>query len=193
MIVQQVSCPVYKSDYFKLYMPLFGSLCSIRSSRRWLHLLLAVCIVLPWLAWFFLPTLAPDVYAWVKNQLGSSAMAWPLQPLLLVLALLVYPCLEEFVFRKQLQVWLEKQLFRRFMPTSHTPAASHWGLALLANLVASVLFALSHWPMQGFIVALAVFVPSLALGSLFTGYRSLTLNTAMHSYWNLLFLFFSRQ
>jgi membrane protease YdiL (CAAX protease family) len=93
-----------------------------------------------------------------------TAQAW-------LLGLLVYPFLEELVFRAGLLRWADRRW----------PRWRGWR----TNLGVSVVFGLTHawvWPWPH---ALAVVLPSLALGWLMQRYGRLGLCVAMHSLFNL--------
>ena len=92
----------------------------------------------------------------------------------LLFAVLVYPLLEEIVFRGGLQGAL-----------LGVPALSRRRLRLSgANLLASVAFALSHLWSQPPLWAAAVFVPSLAFGHLYERHRRVAPAFALHAFYN---------
>lgn len=96
----------------------------------------------------------------------------------LLYGVLVYPLLEEIVFRGALQGAL-----------LDVPALARRGLGLSgANLVASVAFALAHLWSQPPLWAAAVFVPSLAFGHLYERHRSVVPAVALHAFYNAGFL-----
>ncbi len=88
----------------------------------------------------------------------------------LLLCLLVYPLLEEYIFRANLLHWLDMRL----------PGWRGWK----TNVVVSSLFAVAHlwaWPP---LHCIAVFFPSLALGWLWQRYQKLWLCVAVHATFN---------
>lgn len=92
----------------------------------------------------------------------------------LALALLVYPLLEEVVFRWGLLHWAD----RRF-------AARPW----LNNVAVSVVFAACHMLVSGGLHAALVLGPSFLLGWLWQRTSSLTACTVTHSTMNTFYLF----
>ena len=87
-----------------------------------------------------------------------------------VVALVVYPVLEEVVFRYGLLDWLDRR------PNAWPTLAN--------NVVASVVFCLAHWATWGGLQAAAVFTPSLALGWTWQRWRSLWRCALLHSLFN---------
>jgi membrane protease YdiL (CAAX protease family) len=118
---------------------------------------------------------------------GCGELLW-----LWAAALLVYPLLEEFVFRQHLlmslRTWLTTQVAARSGAGPVVGTHALWGINALANTTCSVLFSLSHLPVHGWPGAVSVFLPSLVLGAFFLAHRRLLLNVAVHAYWNGLYL-----
>ena len=119
---------------------------------------------------------APVVWAaiaWIfgpDSDFGSFAR-WPLRA---VAILLIFPVLEEIVFRGLIQDYISVKL-------------STWDIYLgitSANWVTTLLFCLTHLVTRSFIVALLVIVPSLVLGSLRDKGFSIKALAAIHVYWN---------
>jgi len=78
---------------------------------------------------------------------------WPLQnPWVFLLPVLIYPVLEEIVFRGLIQDWIAGKTSKAF------------GILTLANLITSVLFAASHLIYQTPLWAALIFFPSLIFG-----------------------------
>lgn len=129
---------------------------------------------LAWLAgpitWLALwPWLAPAHF----NQL------WPLHhPLPLLLAVLVYPPLEEILFRG----WLQHSLQQRL------PHGTSWPVSP-ANLIASLLFAAAHLWRHNLLLALAVLLPSLVFGYFYQRHRGLLSPILLHGWYNLGFVY----
>lgn len=86
---------------------------------------------------------------------------------------LLYPLLEEFAFRGAIQSWLARHTSRR------------WGLLSLANILTSLIFALTHWLVLGHALALLVFLPSLAFGWSRDHHHTLWGCVILHMAWNL--------
>lgn len=91
-------------------------------------------------------------------------------------ATLVYPVLEELVFRQGVQQGAERMLRGAGLGAGES--------ASLAIVMASGLFALAHVPVHGVLHSLLVAVPSFALGILYARHRNLPLNCAAHAWWN---------
>lgn len=86
---------------------------------------------------------------------------------------LVYPVLEELVFRGLLQPWLARMLgFRRLGPVS------------AANLLTSVLFAAAHLMHHPGIWAAAVLGPSLVFGHFRERHAGVSVPIFLHAYYN---------
>lgn len=98
-----------------------------------------------------------------------------LGPWALLQKLLLYPVLEEIVFRGQLQPWLHARLSRH---TGHA-AAAWWAISSQA-----ILFGLAHVPSQGW-QGLSVLVPGWVLGVLFWQTQRLHWCMLVHAWYNL--------
>jgi membrane protease YdiL (CAAX protease family) len=87
----------------------------------------------------------------------------------------VYPVLEEIVFRGGLQRWMKQHRFgnRRLAGLS------------TANWVASACFAAAHLYQHSIIWSAAVLVPSLLMGWLFDRHGRLTGPVLLHAFYNL--------
>lgn len=96
---------------------------------------------------------------------------WPAWPVLLLFAL-IYPVLEELVFRGVLQPWLLRRTAARVGPMT------------LANLLTSVVFSLAHVPLRGAVHATLVFGPSLVFGLFRDRHDSVSPAIALHVVWN---------
>lgn len=111
--------------------------------------------------------------AWLAHhQFGLTLPAGSLWRVLA--ALLLYPLLEEWVFRAGLQHGLQKWLVR--------VAPLLWA-GLLANLLASAAFVALHAWIQGS-AALWVLLPSLVLGELWRRWGNLLLCVLAHAWFN---------
>jgi membrane protease YdiL (CAAX protease family) len=114
---------------------------------------------------------------WTDAAVGGTAP----DPRQLLLVGLVYPVLEELVFRGALQGWLRKQEWGTRQQSGMT----------LANLVTSAVFAAAHVLQRASIGAAAVFVPGLIFGYFRDRYGNLYASIALHIFYNsgLLLLF----
>ena len=103
--------------------------------------------------------------------LGLIAVAWFLSPRITAL-LMVAPLLEELLFRGGIQ---EALLRSGVKP-------------LVANLVATLAFAMLHGVTRSWPLAVAVVVPSIVLGLVYQRGRRVTPVVALHSAMNLLWV-----
>ncbi len=96
----------------------------------------------------------------------------------LLYGIVLYPVLEEIVFRGMLQSWLLQfaALKQRAGPIS------------LANLVTSLVFAASHLLSQTPLQAALILLPSLAFGWAFERYRHVAPSIVLHAFYNAGFL-----
>lgn len=105
--------------------------------------------------------------------------AWPLiHPQLLMLAVLIYPPLEEVVFRG----WLQQTL------ANHLPAQPRWWLSP-ANLATSLVFVLAHLWRHSPLMAAAVLLPSLIFGYFRERQQTLLSPILLHGWYNLGFVY----
>lgn len=114
------------------------------------------------------------ILLWVLNgNQFSLTTTLPLYTLLLVIV--VYPVLEEIVFRGALQGWLlsHNKFATRFLP----------GITL-ANIITSLVFALFHLINQSPAWAFMIFFPSLVFGWARDRFGFLTASIALHSFYN---------
>ncbi len=90
-----------------------------------------------------------------------------------LLVILIYPLLEEIVFRGALQGWLlERGL------------TAAWGGISTANLLTSLVFTALHFIYHPPFWAAAVFLPSLVFGFFRDRYQRLTSAIALHVFYN---------
>lgn len=106
----------------------------------------------------------------VAHALLGPGLRAPLMVLLLLIV--VFPVLEEIVFRGFIQPLLLKW----------TDAAL--GPVTLANVLTSIAFALAHLPAHGGLHATLVFVPSLFFGLFRDRHDSLVSPIVLHVAWN---------
>jgi uncharacterized protein len=129
-----------------------------------LYLLLAATVATGVALWWYLP----------------PGYAWPIasEPWRLFALLLLYPVVEEWLFRGLLQGEL---LSRRW------GAVRHLGFSR-ANLLTSTAFALVHLVNQPWTWVLAVFAPSLALGHFRERYGGIRMPVLLHIAFNLTYV-----
>lgn len=111
--------------------------------------------------------------ALLAGLLISTALA----PVQWVLLLLLYPPLEEYVFRQLIQPLIQR----------HWPLC--WRQLSLANITTSVLFTLAHVAGRGLnLFSLTVFFPSLVFGYFRERHQQLASPIALHMAFNAAFL-----
>lgn len=139
---------------------------SLRSVKRWSDpLLWAALLAGPALCW---------VIAWLPGIGWSPGQALRAENAAITLGLLivVYPILEECLFRGNLQPWLGQQL------------SGGLGRLSWANLVTSVLFTALHFVFHPPLWAAAVFVPSLVFGFFRERHQRLDTAILLHASYN---------
>lgn len=104
--------------------------------------------------------------------------SWPFNyPQKFLLLVLIYPFLEEIIFRGLLQTVLhERGMAKRLRP----------GLSM-ANIVTSILFMLSHFVYHEWQWASAILGPSLIFGHFRDKYQSIAPGIALHIFYNLVY------
>jgi len=132
------------------------------------HLVLA--LLLAPIVWFII---------YVTRQPPLNLL-WPLQqPMLFLIPVLIYPILEEIIFRGALQGWLRDKT---------------WGILTFyqlsyANICTSFIFSLAHLYNHEPLWAAAVFFPSLLFGYFRDRYNQhvcfLFIPIVLHSYYNM--------
>lgn len=102
--------------------------------------------------------------------------SWPLhRPRDALYLGILYPCVEELLFRGLLQGWLlERERFRR-----------QWRGLTLANLLASGLFTALHFLAHPPLAAVSVLAPSLIFGYFRDRHGSLHAPILLHVYYNI--------
>ncbi|MFO7993682.1 MAG: JDVT-CTERM system glutamic-type intramembrane protease [Marinobacter sp.] len=110
--------------------------------------------------------------AWIRPRAG----AFDAGVTTLIAFVVVFPLLEEFVFRGMIQRWLLKKAVGK----------RHYGPITVANLVTTLLFAIAHLPRGGLLLALGVIVPSVCLGYFFERHQRLVSPIMMHMAFNLI-------
>ena len=99
---------------------------------------------------------------------GLSGIAW----FSVVSAVVLYPVLEEYVFRGGLQPWLAQHL------------RQHAGPLSLANLLTSVVFCALHFLFHPPLWALGVFLPSLVFGYFYERHQRVLSPVLLHVAYN---------
>ncbi len=109
------------------------------------------------------------------RSLSSLWPPWPLTaPAQFLLLAVIYPVLEELVFRGALQGWLR----------SHGWGLSKWGPVTRANVLTSVAFTITHVIMNPVYLSAAVFIPSLIFGYFRDRYDRLHASIVLHVFYN---------
>ena len=130
---------------------------------------------------FFLLALLAGPLVWVvmrQFELSPPEQQGTTEKLkLIVMAVLIYPVLEERVFRGAVQ----SSLLR--FSIAKERAAGVTGANLVTSALFSVLHLLTHTPLW----AMLVFVPSLIFGELRDRYQSTLPSILLHSFYNLCF------
>ncbi len=115
-----------------------------------------------WLVWYFWTEVEPE---W----------QWPLAaPWSFALVVLVYPVLEEIVFRGLLQGWLADRHWGQI----------RWGGLTIANLVTSAVFAAAHLIRLPVLASTAMFAPSLVFGFFRDRYGHIYASILLHVLYN---------
>tara|TARA_R110002072_G_scaffold1164_4_gene9653 strand:+ start:25916 stop:26344 length:429 start_codon:yes stop_codon:yes gene_type:complete len=132
-------------------------------------------VIAPW--WrgtFFWIALGLGPVYWLLHWwvFGLGTHAWQLDGRYLLLVI-VYPVLEECVYRGLLQAQLQKAAW---LPRTNWPVPS-------ANLITSAVFAATHLFTQG-VMGLLTFFPSLVLGAVFDRYGRLAPTILLHIVYN---------
>lgn len=109
---------------------------------------------------------------WTKPQAGTFDAGLTT----LITFVIVFPLLEEIVFRGMLQGALHKTAVGR----------RHCGPVSVANLLTTSLFAIAHLPRGGLLLATGVIVPSICLGYFFERHQRLVSPIVMHMAFNLI-------
>jgi len=127
-----------------------------------------LCLVLGPLAWWLISFFQP-----MRFELGFPSIAW----YQFALIILVYPVLEEIVFRGLVLEYLAKR------------ARWKWDQRIVsltaANLLTSLAFVLAHLIYSPWIWALLVFFPSIIFGYMKERHQSLLSPIIMHGFYNL--------
>lgn len=136
---------------------------------------------LPWRDRLFWLALAAGPACWLVLYLllqPDLQLTWPLtSPLAYLLPVVLYPVLEEIVFRGLVQELAHDYISSRF-----------FGSISVANLLTSVLFAGLHLLSQPPLWAALVFFPSLVFGFFKDRHRSLLAPILLHVFYNAGFL-----
>ena len=128
-----------------------------------------LCLGLGPVSWLLMSTIYP-----ARQDLGIPPIAW----FQLSLIILIYPVLEEIVFRGLLLEYLSRRFSRRF------------GLLTIANLLTSFAFVAAHLFYSPWLWALLVFFPSLVFGYLKERHQSLLSPILIHGFYNFGYVWF---
>lgn len=109
---------------------------------------------------------------WTKPQAGTFDAGLTT----LITFVIVFPLLEEFVFRGMIHRALHRKSIGRRC----------YGPVTVANLVTTSLFAIAHLPRGGLLLAAGVIVPSICLGYFFERHQRLISPIIMHMAFNLI-------
>jgi len=129
--------------------------------------------------WIFAILIGP-LFWLIIPQTGLIDKSTDLDWLKYLLALLVYPVLEEIVFRG----WIQSELVAK-----ETFRVKYFFITF-ANWITSALFSLFHLINHEPVWALLVFFPSILFGLLRDKYQAITPPIILHIYFNAGFVFF---
>ena len=122
---------------------------------------------------FYFAIIIGVVVVWGGSRvLQSSVIPVQLQPWILFQFILLFPLLEELLFRGLLQGSIARRLPGKLGPLSR------------ANIITSVLFVLAHLINQPPLWAVAVFIPSLVFGYFRDRYNHLLPSSLLHIIYN---------
>lgn len=133
-------------------------------------------------SWLAALLVAPILWLLILMTTGSTIhLDWFLQaPLLFLLLVIVYPILEEVVFRGMFQGWLMSKEKTSF---------SCYGLST-ANIITSLLFAALHSQSHPVLMAALIFFPSILFGYFRDRYHgNLWPSIILHAYYNAGYFF----
>ena len=136
---------------------------------------------------FWLACIAATLFwsAFILLDLSPASKAvFPMPGSTLLLLIIVFPILEEIVFRGLIQESIHRLLNHNGFPTLF-----FWRLSS-ANVLASLFFSVSHLWTQPMLWALATFIPSLIFGYFKDKYQSLQPSIVLHIFYNLGFYLF---
>ncbi len=128
--------------------------------------------------WRLIAALALAPIAWAVlywYQQPRLQLSWPLvAPWRYFVLALIYPVVEEMVFRGGVQGWLRERV--RYQ-------CDWWGISR-ANLYTSLLFTALHFVSHPPLWAIAVFIPSLIFGYFRDRYGGIARSTILHIVYN---------
>ena len=119
---------------------------------------------------------APIVWSALRfYQSPEPEWGWPLAaPAQFLLLVVIYPVLEELVFRGALQGWLR----------SRNWGMHEWSRVTSANAITSVAFTLTHFIVNPVLLSVSVFIPSLIFGYFRDRYDRLHASIVLHVFYN---------
>jgi len=131
-----------------------------------------LCLVLGPVSWWLISFAQP-----VRGDLGMPDFGISQAPWYqLALIILIYPILEEIVFRGLLLEFLTKRIRYRV------------SLLTAANVLTSLVFVMAHLIYSEWVWALLIFFPSLVFGYMKERHQSLIAPIMLHSFYNLGFV-----
>lgn len=95
---------------------------------------------------------------------------------LIIKLLIIFPILEEYIFRANIQQFLLAKLSNK-----HT-------ILSIANIITSLIFAISHLFYQELFAIIGIFFASLIFGIIYERHN-LSASIIIHSYYNAIFIF----
>jgi len=135
--------------------------------------------------WLLLVAFLVFFVGWACNQTFAFDLNLNLTPAWFYW-ILVFPVLEELVFRG----WIQGSFEQQYTLTKYSFWFERLGLSQ-ANIITSMLFASLHFALVPAWTVLLVFIPSLWFGWLKDRYQILLPSMVFHAYFNALFLLFS--
>lgn len=135
-----------------------------KSLKFWADIWFYVAVLAAPLAWMLLATTSFSVH--VESGLAGGLQA-------LMFTVIIYPVLEELVFRGYLQTWLSARIAQFIYRIS------------LANVLTSVAFTAAHCVNASHPLTLLVFFPSIVFGCAKERYNSLLPPILLHALYNL--------
>ena len=112
----------------------------------------------------------------------STLVVYALFLLLCALVVSVYSVDRETIINQLMFVAIPEEVFFR------SYLMRVWGMNVKANLLSSILFALLHAITRGWVIGIAVFIPSLLFGAIYKKYNDVLIVVFVHFLSNMFFL-----